>query len=287
MARPLRLEYAGALYHVTSRGDHSEAIYRDARDRIAWQETLQLVCQRFNFHVHAYCQMSNHYHVLLETVEGNLAQGMRQLNGIYTQCFNRRHGLVGHLFQGRYKAILVQKETHLLELARYIVLNPVRANLVKEADAWPWSSHMAMLGRVPDSDWIDTDWLLSQFGEHRERAIRAYAQFVREGRGVANPLNASCHRLILGDNAFIDRHRQLARIDPLTEVIRAQRRVVAMSIEGYAKQYADVQEAMAQAYYSTMYTMEQIGRYFRVSSRTVNRAVKKFEASRNKPSSKH
>ena len=131
MTRPLRLEFAGALYHVTSRGDHREAIYLDDIDRMAWLDILALVCKRFNFVIHAYCEMTNHYHVLIETIEGNLSQGMRQLNGLYTQHFNRRHRLVGHLFQGRYKAILVQKESYLLELTRYVILNPIRARMVR------------------------------------------------------------------------------------------------------------------------------------------------------------
>ena len=140
MARPLRLEFAGALDHVTSRGDRREAIYHDESDRGAWLEALGNVCERFNWVVHAYCQMTNHYHLLVETVEGNLSKGMRQLNGVYTQYFNRRHGLVGHLYQGRSKAILVQKETYLLELPRYVVLNPLRAGMVKSPENWPWSS---------------------------------------------------------------------------------------------------------------------------------------------------
>lgn len=130
MTRPLRLEYPGALYHVTARGDRRGTIFADIRDREAWLEVLRMVCTRCHFVVHAYCQMTNHYHLMVETVEGNLSQGMRQLNGIYTQQVNRRHGLVGHVLQGRYHAILVQKEAYLLALARYIVLNPVRAGMV-------------------------------------------------------------------------------------------------------------------------------------------------------------
>ena len=118
MTRPLRLEFAGALYHVTSRGDRRGAIYRDDTDRLAWQEVLEHVCERHHFIVHSFCQMSNQYHLLVETIEANLSQGMRQLNGVYTQHFNRRHKLVGHVLQGRYKAILLQKENYLLELAR-------------------------------------------------------------------------------------------------------------------------------------------------------------------------
>ena len=118
MARPLRLEFPGALYHVTSRGDRREDIFLNDDDRIDWLDVLATVCARFNWQVHAFCQMNNHYHLLVETVDGKLSEGMRQLNGLYTQRFNRRHAQVGHLFQGRYKAILVQKEAYLLELTR-------------------------------------------------------------------------------------------------------------------------------------------------------------------------
>lgn len=137
MARPLRIEYAGALYHVTSRGDRREAIYRDDDDRLIWLDVFSQVCSRFLWRCHAWCLMDNHYHIVIETAEGNLSQGMRQLNGVYTQQHNRRHGLSGHVFQGRFKAILVQKEAYLLELARYVVLNPVRAGMVNDVVDWP------------------------------------------------------------------------------------------------------------------------------------------------------
>ncbi len=115
---------------MTSRGDKREDIYLDEDDREVWLEVLGRVCERFNWVVHACCQMTNHYHLLVETVDGNLSKGMRQLNGIYTQRFNRHHGMVGHLYQGCYKAILIQKENYLLELTRYVVLNPVRVSMV-------------------------------------------------------------------------------------------------------------------------------------------------------------
>ena len=134
MARPLRIELAGGLYHVTSRGDRREDIYLGDADRLAWLDTFSQVCARFNWTCHAWCQMSNHYHIVVETAEGNLARGMRQLNGVYTQMINRRHHRVGHVFQGRYKAILVEKDSYLLELARYVVLNPLRARMVRTGE---------------------------------------------------------------------------------------------------------------------------------------------------------
>jgi putative transposase len=135
MARPLRIELAAGLYQVTSRGDRREAIFRDDQDREEWLTVLGEVCSRYNWRCHAYCEMTNHYHVVVETPDANLSQGMRQLNGVYTQKLNRRHGLVGHLFQGRYKGILVQRDAYLLQLSRYVVLNPVRARIVADTTA--------------------------------------------------------------------------------------------------------------------------------------------------------
>ena len=130
MARPIRIELAGGLYHVTSRGDRREAVFADDADRLLWLDVFGETCQRFNWVCHAWCLMGNHYHILIETIAANLSQGMRHLNGVFTQSTNRRHRRVGHLFQGRFKGILVEKDSHLLELSRYVVLNPVRAGMV-------------------------------------------------------------------------------------------------------------------------------------------------------------
>ena len=127
MSRPLRIEFAGAVYHVTSRGNGRKPIFRDDVDRRSFLEVLHKVNQRHHWICHAYCLMTNHYHLVIETPEGNLSRGMRQLNGVYTMYFNRRHRTVGHVFQGRFKAILVERESYLLEVCRYVVLNPVRA----------------------------------------------------------------------------------------------------------------------------------------------------------------
>ena len=146
MARPLRIEYDGALYHITSRGNERKAIFRDDEDRIGFLEALQKVNERFNWICHAYCLMNNHYHLIVETPDGNLSKGMRQLNGVYTQYFNRKHHRVGHIFQGRYKSILMEKESYLLEVGRYVVLNPVRAKAVKKPEDWNWSSYRSTVG---------------------------------------------------------------------------------------------------------------------------------------------
>src|SRR6266511_5754104 len=159
MARPLRIEYPGALYHVTSRGDRQEAIFEDDQDRTAFLNVLSEVVSRFRWRCHAYCLMGNHYHLMIETPEANLTKGMRHLNGVFTQWSNRRHKRGGHLFQGRYKAILVDRDSYFLELARYIVLNPVRAGMVKHPRLWAWSSYGTTIATSPTPLWLTTDRL--------------------------------------------------------------------------------------------------------------------------------
>ena len=277
MARPLRLEFAGAVYHVTSRGDRREDIYLDDDDRQEWMAVLSMVCARFNWVVHAFCQMTNHYHLLIETVDGNLSAGMRQLNGHYTQRFNRRHGMVGHLFQGRYKAILAQKEAHLLELSRYVVLNPVRANMVARPEGWHWSNYAACIDGRQVPEWLDVDWLLGQFGKQRSRARLAYQAFVMEGKGLPSPLLATKHQLILGDDAFVEQYREDKKSEELRELSKAHRRSLALSLADYAEKHSDRNEAISEAYKSGAYTMAQIAEYFDVHYMTVSRAVRSFE----------
>lgn len=278
MTRPLRLEFPGALYHVTSRGNRQHAIFRDDSDRRAWLDVLGSVCQRHNFLIHSFCQMTNHFHLLIETVEGNLSQGMRQLNGVYTQHYNHRQRLVGHLFQGRYKAILVQKESYLLELARYIVLNPVRANMVPSPDDWQWSSHHCLVRSAHPPAWLEHDRLLGRFGRTRAAAILAYQAFVLAGINKASPLAGTRHRILLGDDAFVAEHEKMRLTEELAEMSKAERRAVAPSLASYQARHADRNEAMARAYLSTAYTMPQIATAFGVSTKTVSRAVAAFES---------
>lgn len=273
MTRPLRLEFPGALYHVTSRGDRKAVIFRDDDDRARWMSILSLICTRYNFLIHGYCQMTNHYHVIVETVEGNLAQGMRQLNGLYSQYFNRRHDVVGHLFQGRYKAILVQRDSYLLELIRYVVLNPVRAGFVTSVDAWPWSSHACVVGTVPAPAWLDTASILRNFGSTRSSAVASYRGFVLAGLGRESPLKNTQHQLLLGDETFVAKTQTSARHEHFLAVAKTQRRAVCLPLAEYQARYPNRNEAMAHAYQSTAYTMEQIAAHFGVSAKTVSRAI--------------
>jgi len=278
MARPLRIEFPGGLYHVTARGDRREDIFVDDHDRNAWLAVFSEVCRRFNWRCHAYCMMDNHYHILVETVDGNLSAGMRQLNGVYTQRSNRRHHRSGHVFQGRFKSIVVERDSYLLELARYVVLNPVRAGMVGDVADWRWSSYGAMVGEVQAPDWLYCDWLLSQFGQQRKRCRRKYQEFVCAGLGLASPCRAVKGQIYLGDDDFIQRIRcQIPQQGDLGEVPRGQRRPVK-PLDDYTAQYPDRHEAMARAYLSGGYTLKEIGEHFEVHYSTVSRAVRGIES---------
>lgn len=181
MARPLRIEFDGALYHLTSRGNDRKAIFKGDSDRELFLNTLAQVTERFHWICHAYCLMSNHYHLVVETLDGNLSRGMRQLNGVYTQSFNRQHGRVGHLFQRRFKAIVVQKDSHFMEVCRYVVLNPVRAKMVAHPRQWRWSSYRATAGMAPAYGCLTVDEILSQFGQRKAATQEKYSEFVQAG----------------------------------------------------------------------------------------------------------
>lgn len=222
MARQLRLEFAGALYHVTARGNARQAIYADDQDRAHFLDLLarEIVQQRWR--CYAYCLMDNHYHVLLETPEPTLSQGMRRLNGRYTQSFNRRHARVGHVLQGRFKSILVDKESYFLELSRYIVLNPVRAQVVRTPQEWPWSSYPATVGMRQAPDWLAVDEVLGFFDREARAAQRAYRQFVREGIGQPSPWAKLRGQIFLGSDTFLARMERCLRGKPVANVPVAQ-----------------------------------------------------------------
>lgn len=277
MARPLRLELAGGLYHITSRGDGREDIYLSDADREAWLLVLGEVCKRFNWVCHAWCQMSNHYHLLIETPEANLAKGMRQLNGVYTQRFNRLHGRVGHVFQGRYKAVLVERDSYLLELARYIVLNPLRAGMVKRLEDWPWSSYLATCGQAVASEWLQTDWILAQFGRQRASAIRKYVAFVHEGARLPSVWTQLQGQIYLGSESFVKKMQaQIAKQPSLAEIPRTQRRTLTQPLGDFERRY-DRNEAIARAYLSGQHTMAAIAAHFGVHYTTVSRLVRAYE----------
>ena len=220
MARPLRIAYPGAVYHITSRGNEKKSVYGCDEDRLDFLDILQNVNARYNWICHSYCLMDNHYHLLVETPDANLSIGMRQLNGVYTQAFNKRHNRSGHLFQGRYKAILIQKESHLLEDCRYIVLNPVRAGMSQKPGDWIWSSYGGISGLRKTHPCLTADWILGQCGRDRRTAEKEYRKFVQRGIGAATIWKQLRGQIILGEEAFAD---------PIIDHLRQNREIPEIS----------------------------------------------------------
>lgn len=275
MSRPIRIEFSDALYHVTARGDRREDIFEDDEDRQMFLSTLEQVIAQFNWLCHAWCLMDNHYHLMIQTPDGNLSKGMRQLNGVYTQSSNRRHRRVGHLFQGRFKAILVDSDAYLLELTRYVVLNPVRAGMVKKPDDWLWSSYRASVGLEPVSPWLEVDGLLAQFGKRRSVAQQRYAQFVSEGINANSPWSNLRGQVFLGNDQFVERMQ--AYIQPEKDTVQiplAQRRQAPPSLAEIAHQAADRNQAIIAAHATGGYSYQQIADYFGLYFTTVGKIVR-------------
>jgi REP element-mobilizing transposase RayT len=272
MARPLRIEYPGAVYHLTARGNARQPIFRDDQDRERFLGTLDHVIARYGWRCHAYCLMTNHYHLLIETPKPTLARGMRQLNGVYTQAFNRRHRRVGHLFQGRYHAVVVEKEPHLLELCRYVVLNPVRVKACRTAGHWRWSSYRATAGLTPPPAFLRIDWLLGQFGQGQRHAQARYRTFVREGLG-RHPWQDLRGQIYLGSEDFIA--RLIKKTERQQEVPRVQRQPVRPRLEEILHRRGD--QGVTVAYRQYGYRLREIADHLGVHYATVSRRLRKTE----------
>lgn len=284
MSRPLRIEFPGALYHVVSRGHRQQAIYEDDSDRRAFLELLAEAVERFNWRCYAYCQMNNHYHLLVRTAKANLSAGMRHLNGVYTQTTNRRHRRVGCLFQGRYKAVLVDPDKYLLPVGRHIVLNPVRAGATKVAGAWRWSSYRATVGDDPTPTWLAARELLEHFADDPREARKQYYVFVLNGVRERNLWSNVRQQLYLGDDEFIRKVQAHIENPDDPNVPQIQRRPPAPSLDDISQQARTKNEAIEQAYRTQAYSLTDIARFFGMHPSTVSRIVRQRGCS--KPSNR-
>lgn len=206
MSRPLRIEYPGAFYHITSRGNERRPIYKTEKDYERFLGYLESATERYGAEIHCFCLMPNHYHLLLETPRGNLHAILHHLNTSYTNYFNSKTGRAGHLFQGRYRGILVDRDNYALELSRYIHLNPVRARLVKDPSQYPWSSYLAYSGREKGWYWLQTEFILEQVSSKKKEACRQYQRYVREAveKNAEDPLRKAVASAVLGSEKFVE-----------------------------------------------------------------------------------
>ena len=282
MARPIRLEFPNALYHVMSRGNGGENIFIEDADKLAFLELFEELLTRYDVICYSYCLMDNHYHLLIETPKANLSQIMRGLNGRYTKYFNKTFQRMGHVFQGRYKAIIVQKDSYLLELSRYIVLNPVRAGLTNNPEDYTWSSYCASIGQSFCPEWLAVDNSLAAFHNQRKEAIRLYQKYVSQG--IDQPFSGKImQQTYLGDEAFIDhvqKHISTKQNDSV-HITKRSKKSPKKPIDEIISTASDRRDAMKAIYETGHYTMFEIAQYYGVHYSTVSRAIRSLYANCN------
>ena len=285
MSRPLRIEFPGAVYHVSSRGDRREDIFVDDTDRARFLALVAQGLARFDVQLLAYCLMSNHYHFVLHTRQGRLSALMRHVNGVYTQAFNRRHDKVGHLFQGRFKAILVDREAYLLEVCRYVELNPVRAGMVAGAADWPWSSYRAHAGLAQPPDWLGSDDLhchllgrdVTSMAD-RSRARKAYVALVAAARDSNLWATGLNRQIYLGDDDFVQRMQDAALLGAQRSrsVPRAQRGS-PRTLKQWLAHCATREEALRQAHAVSGFTMTALAAELGLTPARVGQLIARAE----------
>ena len=277
MARPIRLEFPDAVYHVTTRGNGGEDIFVDDQDRQQFLGVLEEVVLRSGWIIHAYVLMGNHYHLLVETPKANLSRGMRQLNGVYTQRFNTRHASGGRVFQGRFKAILLERDAYLLELARYIVLNPLRLKAAKNISRYRWSSYRATAGEIQAPSWLNTAWTLAHFGRGSSVVQRKYAEFVAAGLTLPSPLEKVKSQILLGSTAFVKKMQQ--RLLHKVDGKRDKKPLGRPSLKSLFPQSSRSDKALRnaaiqRAYQDYSYSMSEIAEAAQIHFSTVSKVIK-------------
>ncbi len=277
MSRPVRIEFPGAHYHVTSKGTNEQAVFLDDEDRAVFLNVLEGVVTRFEWRVHSYVLMTNHYHLVVEVPEANLSKGMRQLNGVYTQHFNRRHGRDGSLFQGRFRSVVFEPDSYLMPLCRHVVLNPVRVGLTRSANSYRWSSHRAMAGVVSTPEFLCSESVLASFGKRRSDSQRKYRDYVKAGIGEDSPLDERSNQVLLGSPAFIAELQPVLNGEKLAKrgpkKARRRRSLQALFKHVDGKTRAERNELIRRAHIDYNYTLMEIGDHLGIHYTTVSKVV--------------
>ena len=281
MGRPLRIEYPGAIYHVTSRGDRQEAIFKTVADRAMLLDIVDQAMERLDARMFAFCLMGNHFHFVLQTGQPNLSRLMRHINGEYTRAFNKRHQLAGHVFQGRYHAAVVDSDAYLIEVCRYVELNPVRAGLVGSPTDWPWCSYSAHIGAVDGPTWLATTTLHGHLlgrdvatPSDRRQAAHLYAEAVAAGRDVDLWRHHLREEIFLGSEEFAARARARATEERLrSKDIPCTQRTGQCALADWLTGDRTRDEAFLLAYSRGGMTMTAIARQSKLSISAVSRLI--------------
>ena len=277
MSRPPRIEFPGACYHVTGRAPTGRKSFKDRTDYRAFLNVLNSVAARFGWLIHSYALLENHYHVVVEVPHSNLSRGMRQLNGVYTQHYNRRHLGEGPVFRGRFKSIVFEKDLYLLAICRHVLLNPLRISGQASLEKYRFSSYLAMIGEVSSPDFLHRDTVLQSFSADLEKAEARWKKFVADGQQADSPLAGRSNQVLLGSEQFVDRLQTLmknsrkAKQAPKRQNRRKSLRVLFRQVANQSK--TERNALIKQAHLQYDYTLIEIGSFLGLHYTTVSKVV--------------
>ena len=277
MSRPVRIEFPGAIYHITSKGSQGQIIFRDRDDRAVFLNILDNVVSRFSWLVHSYVLMDEHFHLVVEVLEANLSKGMRQLNGVYTQHYNRRHHEDGPIFHGRFKSVLFEKNTYLLPVCRHVVLNPVRLGTPSQLNRYRWSSFRATTGTTKTPSFLHTSDLLAEFSKQDKVSRQKFREYVEDGIGCDSPLQERSNQVLLGSAKFV---REMQPVLQGVKIVkrgpkqaRRRRSLSALFRTVDTKARSERNELIRRAYLEYGYTLMDIGEHLGLHYTTVSKIV--------------
>lgn len=277
MSRPVRIEFPGASYHVTSKGRDGQTVFNDDEDRGAFLNVVENVVDRFDWLIHSYILMNDHYHLVVEVPGANLSKGMRQLNGVYTQHFNRRHGQEGPIFQGRFKSVLFEKKNYLLPVCRHVVTNPARDDDAANYSSYRWSSYRALSGQVKSPGLLHDADVLKFFSKREKDAQKKYRDYVREGVDIDSPLDNRTNQVLLGSAKFLNEMQpilqgeRLSKRGPRAAKRRRSLNVLFRKVDD--KTRPERNELIKKAHLDHGYTLMEIGEHLGLHYTTVSKVV--------------
>lgn len=274
MARPVRIEYSGAYYYISSKGVEGEQVFRDVKDRQEFLQILQEVIGRMQWQVFAYNLLPDSFQLFIKTPKPNLSKGMRQLNGIYTQRYNIKYEKQGNIFHGRFKAVLVEDQSF-LDVAQHVLHMPVLNRKARKLDKWKWSSYQATAGLVEVPEWLSSSEVLNHFGKQNKRAQTALIKSIAALDKDYDITSKVQGQILLGSDAFVAKWKKQLATGKVMDKARQRKARKVKPLSDFGKRYKDVKTAMVKAYETGNYTLDQIGTHFGVHYSTVSRTVKK------------
>ncbi len=277
MSRPVRIEFPGANYHISNYGFEGHDIFLDEEDYLVFLNVLDMAVTRFEWKLHAYALLPDHYHLVLESPKANLSRGMRQLNGVYTQHFNRKHDAAGSVFQGRFKSVLFEKGSYLKEVSRHVVLNPLRLDMASAPDKYRWSSFRATAGLIKGPDFLDSADLLAEFGKRKKDNQRKYRRYIREGIGESSPLEQRSSQVLLGSDRFLkDMQSRLSgeKVAKRGPQRAGKRQTLQSLFRGIdRKSRGERNQLIQKAHIECGYTLMEIGNHLDLHYTTVSKVI--------------